>query len=265
MPRGLVTRSARVTGQFAGQLPDHPVTALDNPAGGRVYLRIFFEYVQRLWDQPLRGDFAAVPCQPRFAPFRGAFVNPIGLGLRGVMFPQLHPGVRAVSIGFEGMEWRALICSGHDRTGRKVDTDADHIFRAGAFSEDGLCGRFQRRQPVRRILQRPVGGKRHGAVWQSLVDHAIGVWLDGCGDDFTGRHVYEHGACGLRAEIESQCELTHLLLSLCQDDIMLSGRSRVWRLCRGPRPSLGMPVPCPRKSISWSPVPRMGIPASPAS
>src|ERR1035437_3871895 len=66
-PDRLVPGGAIVARLDAGQLPDHPVGCLDQTIGGAVDLGRLAQYLQGLWEEPLRRDLAAVTSQPGLA------------------------------------------------------------------------------------------------------------------------------------------------------------------------------------------------------
>jgi hypothetical protein len=63
----LVAGRAGVAGLDAGELPDDPVGRLDQPVGPAVDLGRLVEDLQRLAEEPLARDLAAVARQPRLA------------------------------------------------------------------------------------------------------------------------------------------------------------------------------------------------------
>ena len=93
-PDGLVTGGAGVARLHAGQLPDHPVGGFDQAVGGGVDFGGFIQDLQDLGEEPFGGDLAAVAVQPALPHLAGGLVDLVGFGLGGVVFPQLHPGVR---------------------------------------------------------------------------------------------------------------------------------------------------------------------------
>ena len=96
-PHRLVAGGAGVAGLDAGQLPDDPVGRLDQPVGAVVDLGRLVEDLERLREEPLRRDLAAVAGEPRLAALCRDGVDPIGLRLGGVVLPELDPGVRLVA------------------------------------------------------------------------------------------------------------------------------------------------------------------------
>ena len=101
-PQGLVAGRAVVARLDPGQLPDDPVGRLDQTVGGAVELGRLAQDLERLREEPLGRDLAAVAIEPRFAELAGDPVDVVGLGLRRVMLPQLHPGVRVSPVRRRG-------------------------------------------------------------------------------------------------------------------------------------------------------------------
>ena len=93
-PDGFVAGRAAVARLDAGQLPDHPVGGLDQTIGRLVDARSLVQDLERLRKEPLGRDLAAVTRQPRLAADPGDGVDLVGLGLGGMMLPELHPCVR---------------------------------------------------------------------------------------------------------------------------------------------------------------------------
>ena len=93
-PHRLVAGGAGVARLDAGQLPDDPVGRLDQAVGRRIDLGRLVEDLERLREEPLGRDLAAVAVEPGLAGRARDVVDPVGLGLGGVMLPELDPGVR---------------------------------------------------------------------------------------------------------------------------------------------------------------------------
>ena len=64
------------------------------PVGGGIDVGRFVEDLRGLGEEPLRGDLAAVAVQPGLAGRPGGVVDAVGLGLGGVVLPELDPGMR---------------------------------------------------------------------------------------------------------------------------------------------------------------------------
>jgi hypothetical protein len=62
--------------------------------GAVVQVGVLLEQLEALGELPLGGDLAAVARQPRLAARRGEGVDAVGVGLGGVVLPQLDVGVR---------------------------------------------------------------------------------------------------------------------------------------------------------------------------
>ena len=97
-PDRLVAGGAAVARLDPGQPPDHPVSGLDQPVGGAVQLGILVEDLEALRVEPFRRDLAAVTRQPRLAARSRERVDPVGLGLRGVVLPELDPRMRPAPV-----------------------------------------------------------------------------------------------------------------------------------------------------------------------
>ena len=92
----LVAGAAGVAHVLAAQLPDDPVGGLDPAFHRRVDLGVAVEQLETLGVLPLRRDQPAVAGQPRLAAPGGELVDAVGLGLGGVVLPQLDVGVGTV-------------------------------------------------------------------------------------------------------------------------------------------------------------------------
>ena len=135
-PDGLVAGRAVVPRLDAGQLPDHPVGGLDQPVGGPVDVGRLAQDLERLREEPLRRDLAAVALEPRLAELAGDAVDVVGLGLRGVMLPELDPRVRVAPVRVEEAQRRAVGRRREHRAGREVDADPDDLGRVDARAGD---------------------------------------------------------------------------------------------------------------------------------
>jgi hypothetical protein len=91
----LVAGGAHVAGLSPAQLPGHPVGRLDPAVGPGVDLRVFLEQLQPLRELPLGRDTPAVARQPRFVAPLGERVDPVGVGLRRMVLPELDVGTSA--------------------------------------------------------------------------------------------------------------------------------------------------------------------------
>ena len=181
-PHRLVAGRAGVPRLDAGEPPDDPVGRLDQPVGGRVDLRRLVEDLERLREEPLRRDLPAVPVQPRLARRARDRVDPVGLGLGGVVLPELHPGVRVRPEGRQLAQRRAVGRRRQHRAGREVDPDPDDVGGVDAGGrEHRRDGRLEDAQVVVGVLEGPVGRQDDPLVGgrQVLVDDAVAVRLDG--------------------------------------------------------------------------------------
>ena len=156
-PHRLVAGSAAVAGLDAGELPDDPVGGLDEAVGARVDLGRLVEDLERLREEPLGRDPAAVARQPRLAALGRDGVDAVGLRLRGVVLPELDPRVRVAAQVVEQAERCSVGGRRQHRAGREVDPDPDHVARVDVrFGEHRRHGVLERAQVVLRVLQRPV-------------------------------------------------------------------------------------------------------------
>ncbi len=94
MPALFVAAVARASGQLPGQLPDGPLTGLNEHVRVAIDLGLLLKGLQRLREEPFAGHNSAVASQPFHPAPAGQFVHLVGLRLGGVMFPELAPGVR---------------------------------------------------------------------------------------------------------------------------------------------------------------------------
>ena len=93
-PHRLVAGGAGVAGLDPGEPPDDPVGRLDEAVGGGVRVGRLVEDLEDLGEEPLRRDLAAIAVEPGLAGRPGGVVDAVGLGLGGVVLPELDPGVR---------------------------------------------------------------------------------------------------------------------------------------------------------------------------
>ena len=181
-PDRLVAGRAGVARLDAGELPDDPVGRLDQPVGRVVDLGRLVEDLERLREEPLGRDLAAVAGEPRLAPLGRDRVDPVGLRLRGVVLPELDPGVRVAAEAVDEAERRAVGDRRQHRARGEVDADADDVRGVDArLGEERRHGFLERPDVVLGILERPVGLEAHVVVGrrQVLVDHAVPVCVDG--------------------------------------------------------------------------------------
>ena len=118
---------------------------------------ILLQQLQTLGELPLGRDPAAVAGQPRLAALGGERVDPIGVGLRRVVLPELDVGVRAVGQLGHLAQWRAVVEDGQHRARGEVGADPDHV--VGVHSAVAHRRRhrvLQHVDVVVRHLERPV-------------------------------------------------------------------------------------------------------------
>src|SRR5579871_4337378 len=89
----LITRRAEVARLDAGELPHHPVGALNEALAGGIDIGSFLQDLQGFAEEPFAGIFAAIAAYPLLAARDAGGVDLVGLGLGSVVFPQLDPGV----------------------------------------------------------------------------------------------------------------------------------------------------------------------------
>src|SRR5213080_1792466 len=126
-PDGLVARRALVTRLLACELPHDPVCRLDQPVGSGIDLRRLIEDLPRLGKEPFGADLATVALQEGVSQLAGNLIELVGFGLRGVVLPQLDPGVWHIPPLRQETERCAVRRGREHGTGREVNADADHI------------------------------------------------------------------------------------------------------------------------------------------
>ncbi len=204
-PHRLVARGAGVAGLDAGESPDDPVGRLDQAVRRRVDLGRLVEDLERLREEPLRRDLAAVPVQPGLTHRSCDLVDPVRIGLGGVVLPELDPGMRVRTERGQLAECRAVGGGRQHRAGGEVDADPDDVGGIHARGPHDLRdGRLEDAQVVVGVLERPVGRQddrlvRSGEV---LVDDAVAIWLDGRRDLRPVGDVDEDGATRTGPEID---------------------------------------------------------------
>ena len=215
-PDRLVARGAVVPSLGASQLPDHPVGSLDQAIGRPIDLRCLAQDLQRLGEEPLRGDLAAVSRQPGLPHLGREAVHVVCFGLGGVVLPELDPGVRLAAEFVQEAQRRAIGLRRQHRARREVHGDADH--RRGVYAgarNDRRHRALERLEVIVGILQGPVRAQHHVRIGrrQTLVDDAVGVLVDLDADLPPVRHVDQEGARGFGPEIDSDrvARLSHRL------------------------------------------------------
>ena len=175
-PHGLVAGRAGVARLDAGEPPDHPVGGLDQPVRRRVDLRGLIQDLERLGEEPLGRDLAAVARQPGLAGLARDLVDAVRLRLRGVVLPELDPGVRVGAEFREVGEGSAVGLDRQHRAGREVDPQPDDVRRVHACRlQHGRHGDLEDAQVVLGILERPIRRQRNASArnWEGLVDHPV--------------------------------------------------------------------------------------------
>ncbi len=204
---GLVAGGAGVARLDAAHPPDHPVGGLDQPIGGAIDLRRLFEDLQRLGQEPLARDLAAVAGEPRLAARGGGRGDAIGLRLRRVVLPQLDPRVRVPAELGQRHQRRAVAFHRQHRAGGEVDGDAGHGARIDARLAHRLGhGGLQHVQVVERVLQRPLVAQPHRRAGKRLIDHAVRVRRHRRGQFGAVADADDDRTAGFRAEVDPDRE-----------------------------------------------------------
>ena len=210
-PDALVAGGGQVARLFAGELPDHPVGALDQPAGGGVHRRVLVEDLPGLGHEPLRADLAAVAVQEIEALFACDLVELVGLRLGGMVLPQVDPGVGMAAPLGQRAQRRAIGQGGHHRAGGEVDAETDHVLRIdAALRQYGRDGALEDLDVVIGVLQRKIRLQADVGARQPFVDHAVGVGMDGGGYLAAVGHIDQHRASRFSAKVHSDCVFCHV-------------------------------------------------------
>ena len=133
-PHRLVPGGARIPRLDAGQAPDDPVGRLDEAVGRVVDGSGASSRTWRTLEKNHSDEILpAVPVQPGLAGRPGGGVDPVRLGLRGVVLPELDPGMglRPPGAG-PRRQGRAVGQGRQHRAGRDVDAQADDRVRVDA-------------------------------------------------------------------------------------------------------------------------------------
>ncbi len=200
----LVAGGAGIAALGAGELPDDPVGGLDPALAGGVDGRVLLQDLERLGVLPLGGDLPAVAGDPLLPPGVGQRVDPVGLPLGGVVFPELGPGVRTGGpLGGLG-ERGAVDEHREDGAGGEVGGDADHLggFDTGG-GDGGRDGGAQHLAPAPGVLEGPVGRERAAGAGQLTVDDGVRVRVDRRPDLLAVTHANHHRSAGERAEVDA--------------------------------------------------------------
>ncbi len=64
---------------------------------------------------------------------------------------------------------------------------------------------FEDFQVIIRVLKGPIGFQADSGAGQLLIDHAIGVAMDGCGHFLPVGDIHQHGASRFSAKIDTNC------------------------------------------------------------
>ena len=208
LPVGFVPRLAGTAHLSAGQLPDDPVSSFDPAGRGTGHRGRLCEHLPPFRPQPFRRGLPAVELQKRTAGAGACGVDAVGIGLRGVMFPQLRPGVRVAGKVRLQTQRRALGGNRQHRARRAVDPEADDVIGVCVLRhrpQQLFCGRH----PVPGMLQRPVRRKVVGLSGEAAIDHAVGERHRGRRGHAAAGHVDQHGAGRIRSKVDPDGVLGH--------------------------------------------------------
>ena len=189
-PNRFVARRAGVAGLDARELPHDPVGRFNELGGGVIDLRGLVSDLGNLGEQPFRGNLAAVLDQPGLATFRRQGVEAVSPRLRGMVLPQLGPGVGVALPSICKAQRRAIRQGRQDRAGGEVGTDSDDLGRIDfRLGEDGPGRNLQHGQVIRRVLKCPIMAEDR-AIGQGLIEHHVGIGIDRTGDFATGGDIH---------------------------------------------------------------------------
>ena len=202
LPRGLEPGGAGVPDVGAAELPDDPVGRLDPVVHPVVELGILLEQLQALGERPLGRELAAVPSDPRLAPFVRDAVEPVGVRLGGVVLPQLHVGVRAIGVLGQLAERGAVGEHREHGAGGEVGADPDDLLGRDPGGPDRTGHRLgEGVDVVARHLEGPVGRQRHPGLGQGGVHDTVPVLGHGGGQLGSVGHPHHHGAGRERPQV----------------------------------------------------------------
>ena len=204
----LVAGGARVADVAAGQLPHDPVRRLDEAVRAGVELGVLLQQLEPLGELPLAGDQAAVAADPGLPPLVRELVDPIRLGLGGVVLPQLDVGVRPVGVLGQLAQRRPVREHRQHRAGGEVRPEPDHLAGVDPGGAHRLgYGVREHVDVVARHLERPVRGQRHRARGEAGVQHPVRVVVHGAAHLGAVGDPDHDGATGERAEVDADREL----------------------------------------------------------
>ena len=144
-----------------------------------IQLGSLLKHLQALGELPLRGDEPAVTSQPLLAAFTGEHVDPVCLGLRGVVAPELDERMGAAGEPGHFAEWCSVGQGGDLGAGGEIGADADDFSGVDTGHAQGLWhGDLQHAQVVGGHLQRPLRGQGFPGR-QGTVEHRVWVVVHG--------------------------------------------------------------------------------------
>ena len=165
VPDGLVARRTGIAFLLTSELEHDPVRPLEVAVGRLVDLGVLIERLPDLGEEPFGGNLAAVQVKPSLTPLAGDLVQAVGLGLRGVVLPNLDPGVGIIAPLRLHTQRRAHFVDGQHRASSEIGADANDVLRIHPtlpqHNGDGLP---QHLNIVLWILQGKVGRQRFVAA-----------------------------------------------------------------------------------------------------
>ena len=139
VPHRFVACRAVISGLCSSELPDDPVCRVDEPFGslGRSPdPRSEFAGTSR---RTTLTRSAAIAVEPWLSSRRRNLGDQVRFGLRGMVLPQLDPGVRMPAPLLEETQRGAVDSRGEHRAGREIDADTDNVARIDARFDEKLA------------------------------------------------------------------------------------------------------------------------------
>ena len=228
LPNGLVARRAGVAPLRPRQLQHDPVGPLHVAVSRGVDFRSLVQRLPDFREEPLGGDFAAVAGEPLLAPLGGNAVQLVGLGLGGVVLPDLDPGVGVVPPLRLQAQGDARLVNGQHGAGGEVSAQADDVLVTHArLLQHGGDGHLEDLDVVGGVLQSEVGRQPNVGARQLLVNDTVAVGMDGGGHLLARGHVHQHSAARFGAKVNADG-----VFPLSHDSSSLLSCGSVVRLCQ---------------------------------